>query len=96
MLTVIIDFQITKAEEAIQDCYKRVQVLENIIAEKGSCIQDDAKRELAEVRKLLSTNEQLLSSLHKHNRKSFVFAAGLCFVVFFVYMLYILISANDF
>lgn len=89
--------QIQKTEEAIKSCYERVDSLENKLRnETNSEQEDDIRKQLAEVRKLLATNEELLSGLHKHNRTSFVFAIALCFVVFVVYMLYILVAGYDF
>lgn len=54
------------------------------------------RSELAEVRKLLATNQKLLSTLHKDNRKSFMFAAMLMLLFFMVYMFYVLVVGPDF
>ncbi|RZC38057.1 CCDC-167 domain containing protein [Asbolus verrucosus] len=88
--------EISKTEEAIKICYERVRSLEkkieyDISAEK----KDSIKKELSEVRKLLKTNEEQLSCLHRHNRKSFAIVAALCFMCFTIYALYILIYGQD-
>ncbi|CAH1366088.1 unnamed protein product [Tenebrio molitor] len=90
--------EISKTEEAIKQCYERVQLLENKI-ECDSLPKEkqmNMKKELSEVRKLLTTNEHHLSQLHKHNRKSFAFVAALCFVCFTIYAMYILLQGPDF
>lgn len=93
-----IRLQITKAEEAINVCYERVEALER----KLKCSDDTGaqyeatRRELADVKKLLATNQDQLSTLHKHNRKSFMFGAALVLIIFTMYMLYILVMGPDF
>lgn len=87
-----------KAEEAINTCYERVEALERQLRNSN---QSDEKQEvtsleLAEVKKLLETNQRQLSTLHKQNRKSFVFGAALVLVFFTIYMLYVLVMGPDF
>ncbi|XP_044253130.1 uncharacterized protein LOC123004078 [Tribolium madens] len=90
--------EISKTEEAIKACYVRVQLLEKKIEsdEIPNSKKNNMKKELLEVRKLLTTNETQLSQLHGHNRKSFAFVAAFCLVCFTVYALYILVQGPDF
>lgn len=49
------------------------------------------ENDLAEIKKLLEKNEEVLKSLHKENSKSFVLAVlimFLCFLVYGVYMMF--------
>lgn len=79
-------------------CYKRVEDLEKKINSRDlpESKKSDLQRELVEVRKLLSTNEEQLSGLHKQNMKSFYIVVAFAFVCFAVYLLYILVEGRDF
>lgn len=94
----VANFQIRKTEEAINACYDRVETLERKLKNSDESVakNEATRNELAEVRKLLATNQKLLSTLHKHNRKTFVFGAGFVLLVFTVYMLYVLVVGPDF
>lgn len=46
--------------------------------------------ELVEIKKLLTTNKTLLSTLHKENTKSFMIAAALMFLTFLIYGFYVM------
>lgn len=50
--------------------------------------------ELVEIKKLLTTNKTLLTSLHKENSKSFALAASLIFICFLIYGVYVMIYGN--
>lgn len=52
---------------------------------------EEIETELTEIRKLLETNKEMLSKLHKHNMKSFSFAIILICGCFTLYLIYILI-----
>ncbi|GJQ79592.1 hypothetical protein Trydic_g16434 [Trypoxylus dichotomus] len=85
--------EISKTEDAIKLCRARVSNLENKLREIDN---DDLRRELQEVQKLLNTNEDLLHSLHKRNTGSFIFGAVIVLIIFIVWMLYILVNGSDF
>lgn len=51
--------------------------------------------ELQEMRKLLATNEDHLSNLHRENRRSFAVAASLFFVIFLIYGLYLMFFGGN-
>lgn len=50
--------------------------------------------ELKEIKKLLTTNKELLSKLHKENSKSFAVAACLIFFTFLIYGVYVMMYGN--
>ncbi|KAF2901520.1 hypothetical protein ILUMI_04661 [Ignelater luminosus] len=90
--------EINKANESIKAGYERVALLERKLDDKvlPPEKQEKLRRELLELRKLLRTNEKLLSKLHSHNRKSFMLAIFIAFICFTLYMLYVLIVGLDF
>lgn len=90
--------EMERTEEDIKACYKRVEELEKRLAETSVSeeVAKTIKTELNEVRKLLGLNEQRLAQLRKANRKSFLFVLALCFVIFAIYMIYILIVGDEF
>lgn len=47
--------------------------------------------EINEVKKLLSTNKDMLANLHKENSKSFALTACLVFACFLIYGVYVMI-----
>lgn len=75
----------------------RIQALEKKLDSKDfpPDKKKDFKRELVEAKKLLMTNEKQLSSLHKHNRKSFIFVAVLCFIISAIYSVYVLLQNEN-
>lgn len=77
---------ITRLEKRIEDLEDDL-ITKNFPEEKQSSIET----ELVEIRKLLETNKTMLSTLHKHNVKSFSFAIVLICGFFALYVLYILI-----
>ncbi|XP_056635078.1 uncharacterized protein LOC130444101 [Diorhabda sublineata] len=85
--------EINKTEEAIKTTYERIHALEQKL--RVGFLEENKKnqiqQELVEVRKLLQTHEEQLAHLRTHNRKTFILAVSLIFIIFAVYMLYILI-----
>ncbi|KAB0796677.1 hypothetical protein PPYR_10738 [Photinus pyralis] len=82
--------EITRSNEAIQDCYKRISELESKLASTAlpNVKKEIISRELLEVRKLLITNEEHLSKLRGQNRKSFILVMFLLFFCFILYVVY--------
>lgn len=89
--------QISKTEEAIKSSLHRIQALEKKLESYDFPPEKkkEIKRELVEAKKLLLTNENQLSSLHKHNRKSFIFVAILCFIISAIYSVYVLLQNEN-
>lgn len=89
--------KIQKAEDTIKTCYKKVKDLEGKLKTKDFPVEQrqSLQNELKEARKLLETNEKLLSELHGQNRKSFMVAACLFFVIFLVYGLYAMFGEKN-
>lgn len=72
---------------------QRIQLLESSL--KSPNLSDDKRKvmehEINEIKKLLDTNKELLSQLHKENSKSFALTASLVFACFLVYGVYVMI-----
>lgn len=73
---------------------ERIKVLEKKIqtdefSEKKKLL---AETELKEIKKLVNTNEELLSNLHKENRKTFIISACLVVGGFLLYGLYVIFN----
>ncbi|KAK5642862.1 hypothetical protein RI129_009029 [Pyrocoelia pectoralis] len=79
--------EITRSNEAIQVCYKRISELESKLASNTlpNLNKEAIKQELTEVRKLLVTNEKHLSRLRGQNRKSFILVIFFCFILYVMY-----------
>lgn len=72
---------------------QRIKILESSLESPN--LSDDKRKimenEINEIKKLLNTNKELLSVLHKENSKSFALTACLVFVCFLVYGVYVMI-----
>lgn len=72
---------------------ERIQLLETSL--KSPSLSDDKRKimvnEINEIKKLLTTNKELLAELHKENSKSFALTASLVFACFLVYGVYVMI-----
>lgn len=72
---------------------QRIELLESSL--KSPNLSDDKRKimvnEINEIKKLLTTNKELLADLHKENSKSFALTASLVFACFLVYGVYVMI-----
>lgn len=72
---------------------RRIEDLE--VTLKSPTLQPEKRKvietELNEIKKLLSTNKELLSTLHGHNTKSFALTACLVFGCFLIYGVYVMV-----
>lgn len=91
--TYLIHFQISNANDTIQELMQRIELLESNL--KSPNLSDDKRKvmehEINEIKKLLNTNKDLLGDLHKENSKSFALTASLVFACFLVYGVYVMI-----
>ncbi|KAF4522519.1 hypothetical protein B566_EDAN002605 [Ephemera danica] len=82
--------QVEKVEEAMKNCFHRLDVLERKL--KSKHLDDEQRttleKELDNVKSLLKQQEDDLKKLRTENSKSFMVAAVLMFVAFLVFGLY--------
>ncbi|KAG4075308.1 hypothetical protein HA402_003099 [Bradysia odoriphaga] len=85
--------QISNANDTIEQLMQRIELLETSL--KSPNLMDDKRKimetEINEIKKLLSTNKDLLADLHKENSKSFALTASLVFACFLLYGVYVMI-----
>ncbi|CAD7080775.1 unnamed protein product [Hermetia illucens] len=88
--------QIESINDSITSLTLRIRSLEDMLDHPNlpENKRIEVETELVEIKKLIDTNKEVLASLHKENRKSFLVAACLMFVCFFVYGVYCMLS-ND-
>lgn len=72
---------------------QRIELLESSL--KAPNLSDEKRKimdtEINEIKKLLTTNKELLADLHKENSKSFALTASLVFACFLVYGVYVMV-----
>ena len=85
--------QIESSNEIISTLMQRIQSMESCLKDPNieSVKRKIIETELNEIKKLLTTNKELLSKLHKDNSKSFALTACLVFLCFLVYGIYVMI-----
>lgn len=89
----LLNFQISNSNDAIEQLMERIKDMENNL--KSPSLSNEKRKiienEINEIKKLLTTNKELLSQLHKENTKSFALTASLVFACFLLYGVYVMI-----
>lgn len=93
LIIFLLFLQITSSNDTITSLLQRIEDLE--ISLKSPKLPEENRKivetELIEIKKLLHTNKELLTKLHKENSKSFALTACLVFACFLCYGVYVMI-----